>query len=100
MRSGFTGRVRSVGIGGLTALGLVFAGISGCTTTHQYTLPDGTTAYEAQCSLWFQCTREAEQMCPHGYRFVKGPPRVWRSLPDQSRTLGPSRLDFVCKTAK
>ena len=98
MRSEYLRPVRTIGIGGLAVLGVVFASLSGCTTTRSYTLPDGTTAYEAQCSLWFQCTREATKMCPHGYRFVKGPMHVWKSLPNQDRTLGPSRLDFVCKT--
>lgn len=97
MRSDFFGQARSVSIGGVAAVGLVFASLSGCATTRSYTLPDGTTAYEVQCSLWYQCTKEASKMCPHGYRFVKGPPRLWRSLPNQNRTLGPSRLDFVCR---
>lgn len=97
MRSENSRSAGAAAIGAMALVGIMCAGLSACATTRSYTLADGKTAYEVQCSLWYQCTREAAKMCPHGYRFVKGPPRVWRSLPDQNHTLGPSRLDFVCK---
>ena len=71
--------------------------LSGCATTHAYTLANGKSAYEAQCTLWFQCVHQAKEMCPHGYDLVKGPMRRQPALPNGTRTAGPSRLDFVCR---
>ena len=73
------------------------AALSGCATTHVYALANGKSAYEAQCTLWFQCVHEAKDMCPHGYDLVKGPLRRQAALPNGTLTAGPSRLDFVCR---
>lgn len=73
------------------------AALAGCATTRPYTLPNGRTAYEVQCSLWFQCTGQARKMCPHGYRLVRGPLRAPMTLPNGNLARGPSRMDFVCK---
>lgn len=73
------------------------AALAGCATTRPYTLPSGRTAYEAQCSLWFQCTEQAKKTCPHGYRLVRGPLRPPATLPNGNLAQGPSRIDFVCK---
>lgn len=79
------------------AAALACATLAGCATTRPYTLPNGKTAYEARCSLWYQCTEQAKKMCPHGYRLVRGPLRPWLAPPNGDHMLGPSRLDFVCK---
>lgn len=81
----------------LAALATACVSLSGCATTHAYTLANGASAYEAQCTLWFQCVSQAKQMCPHGYEWVKGLPRRQPTLPNGALTAGPSRLDFVCR---
>ncbi len=73
------------------------AALSGCATTHVYTLANGKSAYEAQCTLWFQCVHQAKEMCPHGYELMRGPVRRQAALPNGTVTAGPSRLDFVCR---
>lgn len=71
--------------------------LAGCATTRPYTLPSGKTAYEVQCSLWFQCTEQAKKMCPHGYRLVRGPLRPPMTLSNGNLAQGPNRMDFACK---
>lgn len=81
----------------VAALATGCAAQSGCATTHAYALANGKSAYEAQCTLWFQCVQQAKQMCPHGYELVKGLLRRQAALPNGTVTAGPSRLDFVCR---
>lgn len=80
----------------LASLGVMCAAMSGCATTRSYTLPNGASAYEVTCTLWYQCTHQAAKMCPRGYRLVKGPLRPWRRLPNETHMQRPSRIDFVC----
>lgn len=79
------------------AAALAAAMISGCANTQSYALPNGKTAYEATCTLWIQCTRQAKKMCPHGYRLVRGPLRPQATLPNGNPTVQSSRMDFACK---
>ena len=78
-------------------LTVVFAALGGCTTTRTYSLPNGATAYEVECTLWYQCTRQARRMCPRGYRFAKGPLRPRLPPPTGAPLQKPSRIDFVCR---
>ena len=87
----------SVRLLAVAAVATSCAALSGCATTHVYTLANGQSAYEAQCTLWFQCVQQAKDMCPHGYELVKGPLRRQAALPNGTVTAGPSRLDFICR---
>ena len=91
---GRSNRVRRTLAAGVAAFAVCLAG---CATVTSYELPNGKTAYEAQCSLWFQCTEQARKMCPHGYRLVRGPLRPPMPLSNGNRAQGPSRMDFICK---
>lgn len=79
------------------AVAFSFAALAGCTSTRSYTLPNGRTAYEVKCSLWYQCTGEAKKMCPRGYRLVRGPLRPQLAPSNSQLPQGPSRIDFACK---
>lgn len=70
--------------------------LTACASTHYYTLPDGTSAYETQCTLWFQCTHEAKATCPKGYRLVRGPIHPTTPLYDEKSVQQPTRIDFAC----
>ncbi len=76
---------------------VAFTVLGGCASTRTYSLPNGATAYEAECTLWYQCTRQARKMCPRGYRLVKGPLRPRLPSPTGAPMQKPSRIDFVCR---
>ncbi len=78
-------------------LTVAVAALGGCASTRTYSLPNGATAYEVQCTLWYQCTRKAREMCPRGYRLVKGPLRPRLPSPTGAPMQKPSRIDFVCR---
>lgn len=83
----------------MAALVLAMAGmaLAGCATTRQYTQPNGQSAYEVKCSLWYQCTAQAKSLCPRGYRLVRGPLRPPAGVANGPLPTGPSRIDFACK---
>ena len=78
-------------------LTVAFAALGGCATTRTYSLPNGATAYEVECTLWYQCTRQARELCPRGYRLVKGPLRPRMPSPTGAPIQKSSRIDFACR---
>jgi hypothetical protein len=84
-------------LGVLVTLGVVCVALSGCTTTQPFEEPNGTTAYQVKCTLWYQCVNEAKKMCPDGYRLVRGPHQRRPKLPNGTLVAGPTRIDFACR---
>ena len=80
----------------LAMLGVICATLSGCASTQMFMEPNGTVAYHAKCTLWFQCKDEAKEMCPQGYELVNGPHRRRPTLPNGTPVSGPIHMDFAC----